>query len=760
MSKPMSANIVLRIFSTFFLALYLAGCSETAGVKQSDVQNGQDTVFWQEYHEPFSIGASPADNEVRSIAVDGQRNVWAATLSGIFIRRDNTSGWSGMLDEKDAGPSFCVVHDSLDEAVWMSTWKAVYRFRDGKLEMMAGPSPPISVLCPSREGVYAIGPGGIWLYHSARWEKLIYPLARSVRDAIADDHGGIWMASDAGLFHAAKNKSDHYYTPANTMSAYVRGVAFDNAGNLWAGGLGGVAILKDDTKIKTLSPEQGIPSIQVTTVRRGPDGVMWVGTDKGVVRFGKDFSHSLRFSRRWLLDDRVNDIAFDADGNAWIATERGVSAIKRKKMTLAAKADYFYDVLMRRHIRDPWIAGQCKLPHAGDTTVWQPDDDDNDGEYTSNYLAMESFRYATTRDPRARENAEKAFAFLKLLGDVTGKPGFFARTIVPSDYEDVDDANRIYSERERADEMVKEPRFKPVEVRWHRTKDGKWTWKGDTSSDEVGGHMMGYFFYYELAADEAGKQAVRREVTAIVDHLLANDYNFIDVDGKHTRWGVWSPALLNHDPEWTPDRSLNSMELLSFLKLAFYVSGDKKYEDAYRGLIDKQGYLRNMAGIPEQNPAWFVYFDVILAAYQYPILLKCEKDPELLSFYEKHIDAWFEKYQHDRNPLINFIYCYSRNKRAGLEASVEFLQDAPLDLVDWPIDHTQREDVHLVHRPVLDEVQVDVLPPASIRATVRWDKNPYAAVSGNPSVEREPVFWLLPYWMGRYLGMISEPVSQ
>jgi hypothetical protein len=55
----------------------------------------------------------------------------------------------------------------------------------------------------------------------------------------------------------------------------------------------------------------------------------------------------------------------------------------------------------------------------------------------------------------------------------------------------------------------------------------------------------------------------------------------------------------------------------------------------------------------------------------------------------------------------------------------------------------------------MDELQVDKLPPASIRGTVRWDKNPWAAVSGSPETEREPVFWLFPYWMGRYLKLID-----
>ena len=109
----------------------------------------------------------------------------------------------------------------------------------------------------------------------------------------------------------------------------------------------------------------------------------------------------------------------------------------------------------------------------------------------------------------------------------------------------------------------------------------------------------------------------------------------------------------------------------------------------------------------------------------------------------------------DKNPLINFIYCYSRNKKVELPSSIDFLVDTPLDLIDWKIDHAKREDVRLVHAPVLDDLQVDELPPASIRATVRWDKNPWGLNNGNPHMEREPVFWLLPYWMAKYLGMIN-----
>jgi hypothetical protein len=162
-----------------------------------------------------------------------------------------------------------------------------------------------------------------------------------------------------------------------------------------------------------------------------------------------------------------------------------------------------------------------------------------------------------------------------------------------------------------------------------------------------------------------------------------------------------------------------------------------------------------MSNIPKQNPAWFIYYDVILAAYAYPILIKCETDPELLKFYEAHMDNWMEQRKADHNPLINFIYCYSRNKKTELQPSIDLLTDTPLDLIDWTIDHSKREDVKVVHEPVLDDTQVNELQPPSIRATIRWDKNPWGISGGNHHVEREPVFWLLPYWMGRYLEMID-----
>jgi len=748
-----------KIAGLIFFLFYLCNgeCQNISGARQLAAPYPADKLFLQEYHEGYRVGSTSLGNNVRSIAVDLQSTVYVATALGVFKKIEGDTGWNPLpFNGEDIGPAYAVLVDEKN-IVWVANWKGVFQYQNNTVQHIRGTEGPVSVLCSSKEGIYGLGPKGVWLCAGGEFIKKNYPVARSVRSAVSDNHEGLWVASDVGLYHANRNGTTHFYKTDILISAGLKGLSLDKHNYLWAAGLGGVTVISENKKLRLITPAEGLPSIYVNCVRQSPDGVMWVGTKMGVVRFYPDGKHSLRFSRRWLMDDHVNDICFDPKGNAWVATEQGVSAMRTKQMSLVTKEQYFYNVLMGRHIRAPWIAGQCHLIVPGDTTTWRAEDDDNDGEYTGNYLSMESFRYAASKNEDAREKAKKAFHFLKTLKDITGGDGYFARSIVPITWKErVHDGNKIYTEKEIAEEMVSDPRYKPVGTRWHESADGKWLWKGDASSDEWCGHMMGYYFYYKLAADDEEKVVVRQHVASLVDHLIAHNFYMMDYDGKHTHWSVWSPESLNHDPEWEQDKAENSMELLAFLKLAYYMTNDEKYEKQYLRMINEQHYLTNMSALIEQNPAWFIYYDLSMQVYLFPILIQCEKDPKLKSFYQHYMDKWMSLRIQDQNPQINFLYCYARDKKVEQDASVNFLIDTPLDLVDWSIDHTKREDVKLVHWPMLDDFQVDKLQPPSMRSTVRWDKNPFGAtISGYPDTEREPVFWLYPYWMGRYLKMIQ-----
>ena len=747
--KKVKVLIYLMSFIT------IVSCSDDDGNNVNMKKVYIDSPFIQEIHIGYVVGTDNQSNDVRSIAIDSSENVWIATRGGVFMKGNNDDKWQTVQGKENSGPSFTVAVDS-DNSVWFGTWNGLYKYTKGEVQKIESVIPPISTITVTPKGVYAFGHSGTWMTKGTTTKKLDIKISKGVRDAISDNLGGLWVASDVGLYHYSDDKIKLYQDEDELISCYLKGLSYSNVSEIWVGGLGGVTIRDEKKKLKTLTPSEGISNAEVNCVERSHGGVMWVGTNLGIVRYYKDGSHSLRFSKRWLLDDRVRDIAFDKSGTAWIATASGVSAIKKRELTLAKKAEIFHEKLLKKHVRDPWIVHRVELAIAGDTSSWKPVDDDNDGEYTGIYMSMESLKYAATGDSDARENAKKAFHTLKYLQEVTETDGFFARTVVPAGWGSVHDKNRKYSDREAIDELVKNPRFKRVEKRWHKSKNGKWLWKGDTSSDEMVGHFMGYYYYYEFAADEDEKNIIRAHVRKIIDYIINNNYNFIDVDGEHTLWAVWSPDKLNRDPDWASERYLNSFELLSFLKFAFHITNDEKYQSEYLRLINEEGYLENISKLNNKNPAWEIYFDIPMAAYIFPILVKCEDDPKLKKYYEDLMDEWFQNQISGKNPLNNFIYCYARDKKVELKNSIDFLIDTPLDLVDWKIDHTQREDIRIVRAPILEEIQIDELPPASERAVVRWDKNPWSAIRGSARIEREPVFWLFPYWMAKHLEIIKD----
>lgn len=746
----------------FLVAFLTNSCDENRQLTQKHAEKNvhhnlkgtgyKSSGFYQEYHEAYPIGNNSTYNDVRSIAVDSASNVWIASAAGVFFKKPGEKDWNIAIKGTNRGPAYSVIID--DESMWAGTWNGVYHYENNQIKHLKGLTHPISVLCPSKEGMYALGPKGVWLFEKEKWKKKDFNIARSVRDAISDKTGGLWVATDVGLYHCTKSKTTIYQNEEDLLSCNIQGLALDPAGRLWAGGLGGITIRKKRKKVKTLTPKGGLPSVFVRSVDQSPDDVMWVGTDVGVVRYYDDGRHSLRFSRRWLLDDHVRDVTFDKEGTAWIATAGGVSAIRKKLITLADKADYFYEVMMRRHIRSPWIAGQCKLKIPGDTISWMAEDDDNDGQYTAMYLAMESLRFAVTSGEDAHEKANKAFNFLKYLREVTESKGFIARTIVPIHWNHMHDRNRTFTPEQIVEEQIRDPRFKPVSKRWRRSKNGYWWWKGDTSSDELTGHMFGYFFYHLLAANDEEKSVVGDHIKKIVDYLIQHDYNLVDIDSAHTHWGVWSPDILNHDPDWEPEKGINSLELLSYLKLAYKVTGDEVYQNHYMTLIKKHHYMKNVQRILHSNPAWVTYIDPELIFLAFPPLILYETDENLKAQWEQLLDNWYSSLIKDESPFYNMMYSFLRNNRTEVDNSIKFLIDTPLDLIDWPIDHSKREDIDIVRSPVLESLQTSELQPPSLRAVVRWDKNPWEVIGGNPTMEREPVFWLLPYWLGKYIKII------
>ncbi|MCP4645664.1 MAG: regulator [bacterium] len=748
---------------TRFMTIPVAGCMALCA--SAAIQPAPDTPFAQEYREFYVVDGNAEANDVRGIALGEAGAVWTATKAGVYRYADGA--WSSKLD---TGPAFAAESDGTG-GVWLGAWDGLYHgTADGALSKAPRVDAPIGAIGVSGKTVVAMGPRGMFRSEDgATWTHVTGSWPDSTRAVVIDADGTLWVPTSHGLYHLDGNTVlEHVHAEFDILSGEGSSAAMTVDGRLWVGSNGGLDVFDDGNRVASYTPEQGLPYTFARSVDVAPDGTLWIGTEGvGVTRFD-GATWSLRHSKRWLPSDEVRGVAFADDGTAWVATAKGVSAIKRRMMTLAEKADHFHGIVMDRKIREPFIVEKSRLLTPGDVSTWRTEDDDNDGSYTAMFMVAEAFRYQVTKDPLAKRNAEKAFDFMELLQTITETDGFFARTIIPTWWTDPDkndnphrihDRNHTHSPQEIAERNVSDPRYKPVDVRWRPSKDGKWLWKGDTSSDEVVGHFWGFLYYYELVADtEAEKERVRVLARRIMDYIIDGGFVFRDTDGTHTRWGVWAPEKLHGDPDWQAERPVNATEILSFLKATHHMTGDPKYLEHYERFIEEHGYGEYARAPKPTAPSTRTDIDSDLLSMTFPGLLLPGGDETYRPLYEEGLRQWHGQIAKNDSPMFSFVCGAMGVEDFNLDASVAFLRDAPLDLIRWTVDNGKREDIGLARYPELGELQTDRLLPASERGIMRWDKNPWSAVRGDGGrTESSGVYWLLPYWMGRYYGFIAAP---
>lgn len=529
-----------------------------------------------------------------------------------------------------------------------------------------------------------------------------------------------------------------FLAPGKAPSVEPTKAAVDRWGHRYVIAKKGAAIEQPNGGRYVLTGANGLPVEKLTCVAAAANGDVWFGSREGAVRWrGGKFEYYA--SKRWLPNDRVEAIMCLPDGSVYLYTPGGVSHIYFKTMTLADKADHYEKVTDARHKRYGYVTGS-DLAAPGDLSTWQNASDDNDGLWTAMYVAAESFRYAVTKSPDAKRKARESFRAILELEKITGIPGFFARA-------------RVHKS---------EPEFGTTRGgEWHKTADGEWEWKGDTSSDEMDGHCFVWGIYYDLVADENEKAEIRAVVRRVVDRIIDKGFYLVDVDGKPTRWGVWAPERLNDDLEWFHERGLNSLEMLCYLKVARHITGDDKYEQVARELIEKHHYALNTINqktMPGDFPgADDNHSDDELAFLAYYGLLKYEKDPQLRAIYLASIERSWQIERPEKNALFNFIYGSVTGRACDVEAAVETLREIPLDLIEWKITNSHRKDLR--YDPKSERFgERQLFEPLSWRERPlhKWNGNPYRLDSGNDRKEECPTFWLLPYWMGRYYGMIGQ----
>jgi hypothetical protein len=660
------------------------------------------------------------------------QSVIAVTTDGVFRYRNGQ--WSG----KPNGTDWRTATIDKQENVWLATTNFIQKENSGEKLTLPESLKNDTILCLfwEDEKTLYVGTTSGLLVWNGQWNIQLEIKVR-VNSVTSDAQKQLWVATNNGLWRRSSGKwvnmDETMMDPGNGRTYFALRQQKEGAEILLSTPYS-VGCISETGNHWVLRAADGLPYGPVKVIAPA-DGSLWFGTDKGAIK--KDSVWHYYNGKRWLPDNKVNDILPIDSTTVWIATSYGISKIRQVKMTLEQKADLMLNITERRHNRLGLI-NHSKLSIPGDLSSSRMENEDNDGLWTSCYLAAQCFRYGATKSPDARDIAVRTFDALERLETVTGISGYPARSYA------------------LATDSVKQSRS-PHPKFWRPSPDGKWQWLDDTSADEIVGHIFSITLFHDLVADQNQKERAKNLIDRIVTHIVDNNFHMIDFDGKPTRWGIWNPDSLNHSKNWMFERGLNSLQILSHLKTAILFTGKEKFKKAYIELIEKHGYAKNAVQAKIHGPFETSHSDDILNFLPYYNLIRYSEKEENFPLYVQSLERTWKVVRLDRMPVWNLMASVLLKKDCDINVVIEELEQYPLDLINWTMENSHRWD--LQHDLLAGRFNVNqaVKPVPTPESNVwRWNNNPRQMDSGSGGTrEEDGSYFLFAYWMGRYYGLLK-----
>ena len=274
-------------------------------------------------------------------------------------------------------------------------------------------------------------------------------------------------------------------------------------------------------------------------------------------------------------------------------------------------------------------------------------------------------------------------------------------------------------------------------------------YKGDTSSDEVIGHLFLYKLAYDIlgAEDEELRQIIASTVDRFAQHVTDNGYMMVDGTGQPGTWSKYNREFFTNSSQ-LGGAPLTALVCLSTFKLAHYVTGDVKWHNEYimAALDPAYEYARITTQYKEQCHLYMLnllnnelggytgglitadilinsynldmsidspltemlmrlflnYSDEEMAMLAFYILFQMETDETLLAYYREAIDDWWTSIKYSENPLWYYIYqlaypdkeikdAYGNNI---LETAAWSLSRHPIDTTRYLASNSNRDDLY------------------------------------------------------------------
>jgi ligand-binding sensor domain-containing protein/signal transduction histidine kinase len=297
------------------------------GIHRLDPKTGE----WKTYRHKAEDTSSLIQDSVFTLFFDRKGRLWAGTENGLNAFDAKTERFQlyrvvelGNNRERAIGQDF-------HGALWLATlYTGVHRF-----------DPETGAFTVYR---HSAAPGS---------------LSNDAASAICVDHNGtVWVGTANGLdrFDAATGKFLTYYERDGLGGMSITGIQEDERGNLWVTTNRGLSRLdRSNDTFQNYYRADGIPS-DVTSIWKGRQGEMFVGSYNGSIRFSPRLVNATQFAPPVVLTDfQLNDLPARIGGisplKESIALTRSLTLSYRERIFAFEFAALSYADPMQTHYR-------------------------------------------------------------------------------------------------------------------------------------------------------------------------------------------------------------------------------------------------------------------------------------------------------------------------------------------------------------------------------------------------------------------------
>ncbi|MBN2102641.1 choice-of-anchor D domain-containing protein [bacterium] len=331
---------------------------------------------WIAYSFP---GTGIPANAVHAIHIDELNDKWIGTTQG--LAKLSGSVWStSYVTSNSELPSPSVQNlasRNQNEGLWISTGNVVTLYDGAGWNTYEGgnaPAAPIRSILVDHGGTLFVGTegAGVYLFSNSVWENHISPgygiPGNYILTSVMDASYTVWVSTEKGLGKydgadwipyttqevvelqtndntvIAADHEDNLWlfaqnfvirqfntiteevtlAPDGITATYVLDMTVDNENNLWVGTDQGLWVLKNETwEWETVDPD--LPSNIIRALTVSKSGNLWIGTSQGLVKYAPGDTSWYTVKNSGLIDNGINDLAFDINGNLWVGTERGLA---------------------------------------------------------------------------------------------------------------------------------------------------------------------------------------------------------------------------------------------------------------------------------------------------------------------------------------------------------------------------------------------------------------------------------------------------